>query len=314
MTNPESVPYLPVTVHQRPEDSRTNIGFQTFSSANFSTVWGVDHFSAAGVLSTSDERAALSNSIDRVLATASGFQETAISDCVRLLAVSLPRNRPIMNRVLDTVPPLQAGCDMTVLAPVASAQEAEAIPAFLDSLVQQNLPPENWNALLFLNMADREPGVSPVPDNSERHIEDFKRAHPELQIHVIKVHYSEVQPIGAIRHDAACAALVRHVARFPRGPADHLLVMADADQSKAGPRWLETFHRLSMRDPNSSAFQGHYLWDRYTLGNDPGILGFTICDFAIRSFFQARFPEEGAAGGGGPNLAVRASKFALCGY
>ncbi len=305
--------FVPIRVTPRSEESPTLTGHQTFAKKEFDPFWGIDFFSSAGTLDTGHAISA-SASIERVLAEGRYRGNESMTSVARLLAVSLPRNRPIVNLALDTLPALRPGVALSLVIPVAATQEERAVPELLAALKKQNLDRSVWEALLFLNVASRRDGGRPDLDRSTERIQDFVHHNPDLNIRALGVHYSLPQPIGAIRHDAACTVLARHLARWPRGPDDHLLLMADADTANARPEWLTTMYKQSLREPKVVAIRGPSRWDRRGLASHPLPLLLATAGEAVSLYLKARFPEAGEELPTGPNLAVRASAFSKCGY
>lgn len=305
--------FVPLTVTPRGGVSPTLIGHQTFAGKNFDPFWGIDFFSSAGTLS-SQEQIAGSTAIERVFAERRFDGTESMTAVARMLAASLPRNRPILNLALESLPPLRPAVGLSLVIPVAATQEERAIPRLLETLKKQMMDRDHWEALLFLNVASRPGSDGVLLDRTDEIVREFEARNPEINLLALRVHYSTPQPIGAIRHDGACAVLARHLARWPRGAADHLLLMSDADTRDAKPEWLETIYKASFRHPETVAIRGPSRWDRPGLASHPLPLLLSTAGEAISMYLRARFPRAGEECPTGPNLAVRASAFAKVGY
>ncbi len=206
--------------------------------------------------------------------------------------------------------PMSAECKLAVCIPVAGHQEVNNIERTLSAYLHQDADPGSFELVLLVNQPDVSPkGEHIKPDGTLKKIEEFKKAHPELNIRVMQtvLPRSEAR-IGYIRKLLSDATLQRSMKR--KTNEELIMVSNDADLKGVAPEYVSNFIRRFKKEPKTDAFMGQLDWDPESYIRNPLVhVGTRLFQYISVQHRKARRGIESS----GANFAYRSSIYASVG-
>lgn len=156
--------------------------------------------------------------------------------------------------------PLPEGLSAYTIVPVAAGQEIGTLQRTLDQYAKQDADPNTWALMLFVNYTDTAHVQYDDIEKTQRIIDTFVEAHPELSIRVTGTTYADkAPPIGSIRADAWDAAIYDVIQND--AAHEHLIgISHDADTVWLSPDYISKMQHAAQATPQADLTTCHLSW------------------------------------------------------
>jgi hypothetical protein len=292
----------PTSTHKIILDRRENIALEKLSTAELETYFGsnVRGFITAALNSF---RLAQPTRFPRSMAP-----KDCLSNYINRWTQTYSQ---LMQSLEDRVGSMDPKCRLSICIPVAATQEDRHIGRTLRAFSSQSVGGECFEIVLLLNWREKDEarGARRITKTLEE-IEGAMKQCPRLRVKTVPLVFDNDAKltIGLLRSIVSDLALIRHVRR--EGETDHILVRNDADTRGVDTEYVRTFLHRFENAPEVDGFVGDLRWSLGRTVNDPlffiALYMYKACEVCLRV-------DRAYLLHGGPNFAVRASRYAAVG-
>jgi hypothetical protein len=218
----------------------------------------------------------------------------------------------LMRKLEERAGVMHPKCRLSICIPAIATQEFDYVGTAIQAFSKQSTPGDEFEIVILLNCREKD-----AKNNAEKialtvkSITEAKTHCPHLRVVTVPLIFADDAPlsIGLLRSIVSDLALIRHVHR--NHASDHILVRCDADTRGVDAEYVGNFLRRFEKSPlPPDTLTGTTYWSLERAINDPLFFIALCIDKAID--LDLKYVKKVDLHGG-PNVAVRASRYALVG-